>query len=51
MYCNIEKRQIVFNSCTKQTKSAKVISQKGNSPDRKLKCLINTKNKIYFVKL
>jgi len=34
---------------TKQTESAKVFSQKGNSPDRQLKFKINTKCKVGFV--
>lgn len=51
VHCNIKKHPILFNKMTiKQTCGAKVVSQKGNSPDRKLKFLINTKIKVEFIK-
>ena len=50
MYCDIKKHPILFKFIiVKQTYGAKVVSQKGNSPDRKLKFLINTKLKVKFI--
>jgi len=45
-YHDIEKHPILIKKNTKQTVSAKVYGQKGNSPDRILKYKIDIKNKV-----
>lgn len=51
VYCDIKKHPSLLNIInTKQTVSAKVNGQKGNSPDRKLKYINTIKIKIRIIR-